>query len=202
MADLRENLNHPPAPGRLLDMPSQRTVLSATANGAAGATERGEMIAALFRTHYGDMYRLAFVILGDAAIAEEIVMDAFLRTLRGWHRLREPDRAAFYLRRTVVNLCRSRIRRKSVELRAAARLYGSRAREEDLPAMAAEDLELWDAVRSLPPRQRACVVLRYHEDLTEQQIAALLDCSVGTVKSQLSRARSRLAHEINREGLR
>ncbi|MGI8408135.1 MAG: RNA polymerase sigma factor, partial [Actinomycetota bacterium] len=72
---------------------------------------------ALFDRHYAPLCRLAYVILGDAALAEEIVMDALLKTYTGWGRIRDLDRSDAYLKRAVVNLCRSKIRRKMVESR-------------------------------------------------------------------------------------
>lgn len=92
-----------------------------------------------------------------------------------------------YLRTTVMNLWRNRLRRLAIELRHRE----DRPGEVDSPGFEERDA-LWRSIRSLPPRQRACVVLRYYEDLTEQETAATLGCSVGTVKSQTSRALSRL----------
>ena len=156
--------------------------------------ERDEQVAALFDRHYVPMCRLAFVILGDHALAEEIVMEALLKTFAGWGRLREIDRADAYLRRAVVNLCRSRIRRKMIEVRvnAEARGRAPRAKPDWDPESHETNRLVMEAVRALPERQRAAVVLRYYDDLSESQIAEVLDCSVGTVKSQLSKARSKL----------
>jgi RNA polymerase sigma-70 factor (sigma-E family) len=157
-------------------------------------SERDREIAALFDRHYAPMCRLAYVILGDAALAEEIVMEALIKTFSGWGRIRDVARADAYLRRAVVNLCRSKIRRKVIEARVNAVSY--RRAELQQPAWDPEAHEtsrvVWAAVRELPERQRACVVLRYFEDLPEAQIADVLGCSVGTVKSQLSKARSKL----------
>jgi len=141
------------------------------------------------------MCRLAYVILGDAHGAEEVVMEALLKTFSGWGRLRNPERGGIYLKRAVVNGCRSRIRRRTVEARVNALAHGRdqmRAADWDPGASDTRSL-VWDAVKALPERQRACVVLRYLEDLSEAEIAAVLECSVGTVKSQLAKARSKLA---------
>lgn len=157
-------------------------------------SERDREIAALFDRHYAPMCRLAFVILGDAALAEEIVMEALLKTFSGWRRIRDLDRVDAYLKRSVVNLCRSKIRRKAIEARVNATSY--RRDERKAPEWDPERHEVsrlvWGAVKDLPERQRACVVLRYYEDMPEAQIADILDCSVGTVKSQLSKARAKL----------
>lgn len=156
---------------------------------------RDARIAALFDTHYAPLCRLAYVILGDAALAEEIVMEALVRTFAGFGRIRDVERADVYLRRAVVNLCRSRIRRKVLELRVNSEVH-----RRELTRPAAWDPErhettrvVLEAVRRLPERQRACVVMFYLEDLPEAEIAEALDCSVGTVKSQLSKARAKLA---------
>ena len=164
--------------------------------GEVGVAQRGraareDLMLRLFDEQYAPLCRLAFVIVGDRALAEEIVMEALLRTFSGFGRLRDPGRADVYLRRAVVNLSRSGIRRKLLERRAAAEL---RARPRRVETHVPEDAAVvWAAVRGLPERQRACVVLRYYEDLPEARIAEVLDCSVGTVKSQLSKARAKLA---------
>jgi RNA polymerase sigma-70 factor (sigma-E family) len=158
--------------------------------------ERDRELSALFDHHYKPMCRLAFVILGDGAVAEEVVMEALLKTFSGWGRIRDPERGEAYLRRAVVNLCRSRIRRKALEARAAPASEPRSVWDDD----ARETNRLvWDAVRSLPERQRACVVLRYFEDLTEIQIADALQCSTGTVKSQLAKARAKLERALGPE---
>ena len=156
--------------------------------------ERDRDVAALFDRHYVPMCRLAYVILGNSALAEEIVMDALLKTFSSWWRLRDPSKADLYLRRAVINLCRSRIRRKQLESKHQERMRSEGASgwtqwEGD---RLETDQVVLDAVRDLPERQRACVVLRYYEDMSEAEIARVLDCSTGTVKSQLSKARSKL----------
>lgn len=151
------------------------------------ADDRDQRIRALFEEHYAGLCRLAYLITGDAAQAEELVMDAFMRTFASWRRIRDLDRADAYLRRTVVNLSRSRLRRQRTEERSP-QLTETQAVSD------ADDARVgWDAVRTLPHRQRAAVVLRYYQDLPESEIADALGCSVGTVKSQLSKARASLA---------
>ncbi len=161
------------------------------ASAQPGRAEREDVMLRLFDEHYVPLCRLAFVILGDHALAEEIVMEALLRTFSGWGRLRDPGRADVYLRRAVINLSRTGIRRKILERRASASLENRR--QVAPSASAPEDASVvWEAVRRLPDRQRACVVFFYYEDLPEAQIAEILDCAVGTVKSQLSKARAKL----------
>jgi RNA polymerase sigma factor (sigma-70 family) len=94
-----------------------------------------------------------------------------------------------------VNMCRGKIRRQGIEHRVNVLVHRHgelRAPDWD-PARSDRQLDVWDAVRSLPERQRACVVLRYLEDMTEAEIADALGCAVGTVKSQTARARQTLA---------
>lgn len=160
--------------------------------------ERDEQMTALFDRHYTPMCRLAFVILGDAALAEEIVMEALVKTFSGWGRIRDLEHVDAYLRRAVVNLCRSKIRRNSIESRVNATIHHREQRRP--PEWDVEQHEtgrmVWAAVQGLPERQRACVVLRYFDDLPEADIAGVLGCSVGTVKSQLSKARAKLERAL------
>jgi len=158
----------------------------------AGVEPRVHAPEELFRTHFASLSRTAFLMVGDAGVAEELVMEAFSRTLPRWSAVQDADQPVAYLRRAVVNLCASRVRRLAVERRARNRADGERAVRWDAD-LADDSRVVLDAVRHLPDRQRACVVLRYFEDLSEQSIADVLGCSVGTVKSQLAKARSRLA---------
>ncbi len=163
--------------------------------GRARERDRDDQLAVLFEEHYTGLCRLAWLILGDRGAAEEAVSEAFLRTYTGFFRIRRPERAQWYLRRAVVNQCRSRQRRLVTEDRGNRVVQGGddgRSRATD-PAGAPEALAVLAAVHALPPRQRAAVVLRYYEDLSEAEIASTLGCSAGTVKSQLSKARATLA---------
>lgn len=152
----------------------------------------------LFDLHYRSLRGLAFVMLGDAARAEEIVMEAYLKAFSGWGRLRGMENPHAYLRQIVVNLCRAKFRREKVELRVNAVVH----RREETKWEPSQELrmDLRAALRTLPRRQRACVVLRYLEDMTEREIADALDCSVGTVKSQLSKARTKLERKLGADG--
>jgi RNA polymerase sigma-70 factor (sigma-E family) len=154
------------------------------------ADDRDTRIKTLFEEHYAGLCRLAYLITGDTAQAEELVMEAFMRTFAGWRRIRDLDRTDAYLRRAVVNLSRSRLRRQRTEERAPQFVHTPIESDAD------DARFVWDAVRALPHRQRAAVVLRYYEDLPEAEIADALDCSVGTVKSQLAKARSTLARTL------
>lgn len=133
------------------------------------------------------LVRLAALLLGSTAVAEDLVQDAFAKL---HDRLGRVETPAAWLRTVVVNACKNERRRWAVA-RRHARLLAVDAVEHDPPVN-----ELIDSLRSLPARQRAVVVLRFYEDLTEADIAALLGIRIGTVKSSLSRALVRLREEV------
>lgn len=184
----------PPQPGTADDVPA----VPHLAQGRAPTPEEG--IADLFDQHYAGLCRLAALLLADRAAAEEVVQEAFLRTFAGWRRIRRPERAQWYLRAAVVNQCRSRARRRVSEERGNRTVWateGRREGEEWEGDRAGEALGVLEAVRALPTRQREAVVLRYYEDLGEADVASVLGCSVGTVKSQLAKARATLARLLD-----
>jgi RNA polymerase sigma factor (sigma-70 family) len=123
-------------------------------------------------------------------MGEDLVQEAFARATNKLPDL-EIDAVRPYLRATVLNLWKNRLRRLSLE----NRFRNAPLRAEEL-AFEERDA-LWSAIRRQPARRRACLVLRYFEDLTEKETAELLGCSVGTVKSQTSRALARLRQELN-----
>jgi RNA polymerase sigma-70 factor (sigma-E family) len=168
------------------------------------AASRDERITTLFEEHYDGLCRLASLLLSDRAGAEEVVQEAFLRTFAGWRRIRHPERAQFYLRAGVVNLCRSRMRRRVTEDRGNRVTWHSDEARRDRGGVhdgadTAETLVVLDAVRELPERQREAVVLRYYLDCSEADMASLLGCAPGTVKSQLSKARAALARRLGED---
>jgi RNA polymerase sigma-70 factor (sigma-E family) len=163
---------------------------------ATTEAEATDFLASLFDAHYRSLCRLAYVLLGDPAQSEDVVQEAFLRTFTGLGRLRDRGRADAYLRRSVVNLSRSRLRRRSVEERGNAAAHHA---DRLVSPLGGSDLDLLEAVRALPPRQRATVALFYYADLPESEVASTLGCSVGTVKSQLAKARASLARCLGEE---
>ncbi|MGN9911888.1 SigE family RNA polymerase sigma factor [Phytohabitans sp. LJ34] len=145
------------------------------------------------------LLRTAYLLAGDWATAEDLLQTALTKTYLAWKRLGEIEAVEPYARRVLVNTATSWWRR---------RWHGERP-TEILPERAAPDqideqLErdaLWRHVKALPARQRAVLVLRFYEDMTEAQTAALLDISTGTVKSQTSRALHTLRQRLGAAGL-
>ena len=144
-----------------------------------------------FRATWPRMFRTARAVAGDAASAEDALQAAYARAFASWRRVSAAEHPEAYVRRIVVNEV----------LGTRRRGWWRRERPtDDLPTAAVASAEhavverdrLWRAVLELPPRQRAVVVLRYYEDLSEEEIADTLGCSRGTVKSQASAALAKL----------
>lgn len=159
--------------------------------------DRASYLTRLFDENYTGLRRLAFALLGNAPAAEDVAQEAFVRLYASWRRLDRIDHPPSFLRRIVVNECRSRGRRSAVRERVDPLLRGPSSVEQPDVAL---QLDVWSALASLPPRQRMCIVLRYLEDLADQDIAELMGCSVGTVKSQLHKARRVLGPLLRDEG--
>lgn len=142
--------------------------------------------------------RLAWLLTGDRHAAEDIVQDSFVRVFSRFQDLRKPEAFEVYLRRTIVNLSRDRFRKLRLEREHVARQKDSFA-VADI-ASSVEDRELIrSALRSLPHRQRAALVLRFYVDLSEQDTAEVLQCSVAAVKSLVSRATASMTKEMRSE---
>jgi RNA polymerase sigma-70 factor (sigma-E family) len=131
------------------------------------------------------LYRSAYLLAGNHPEAEDIAQQTLEKAFRSWSRIQESDSPAAYLRRMLTNTFLSARRPKKRQLEVLT----DAPPELAAPPPGREDhLLLWPHVRSLPPRQRAVIVLRYYEDLSERQIAETLGCSTGNVKSTASRA--------------
>lgn len=152
----------------------------------------------LYVRHAPEAVRLAFLLTGDAALAEDITQEAFIRVAGRFRHLRSPGAFDAYLRRTVVNLCMSHHRRRRVERTFLERERSRPELAAEQPDLAARD-ELRRAMQSLPMRQRAAVVLRYYADMPEQQVAETLGCSVSAARSLVFRAMETLRTTIGSE---
>jgi RNA polymerase sigma-70 factor (sigma-E family) len=147
----------------------------------------------LFSEHHAAALRLAFLLTRDHAHAEDVVAEVFMKVARLG---RLPDNPGAYLRRAVVNEVNSLWRRKARE-----RAY-LRSQRKDVAILAdfsphSDTHEtLWQALETLPPRQRTAVVLRYFEDLSERDAASVMGVTVGTVKSTTARGLMHLREAI------
>lgn len=152
---------------------------------------------AAYEEHSPSLSRLAFLLTGDAGLAEDLVQEAFVRTFARLIHVRRPDALGPYLRRTVVNLAATHFRRSRAE-----RAWMDRAKSNSRFLAVESDVELrellWSALRQLPQRQRAALVLRFYEDLSEREAARLLGCRVGTVKSLVHRGLAAMRLELER----
>jgi RNA polymerase sigma-70 factor (sigma-E family) len=154
-----------------------------------------DRVTELYRATALGLIRLAYVILGDQHAAEDVVQEAFGNLFRRWDRLPQIDGLEYYVRASVVNACRSVLRRRAVRQRRV--LY-------ELPAPSAEaavfaGVERDDLIRAvdlLPARQRETLVLRYYLDLPDSEIARLMGVSPSTVRSAAHRALHTLARTL------
>jgi RNA polymerase sigma-70 factor (sigma-E family) len=152
----------------------------------AVTTQDDDAFVALYRDRYDAMVRLAYLMTGSQAIAEELVQDAFVSVHRSWARATQPSA---YLRASVVNACRSWGRRRTLELLR-------KPAPPDPPTLVAD--EMWDVLQTLPDRQRAAIVLRFYEDLPDEEIAAVLGCKVATVRTAVFRGLEKLRKQVDR----
>lgn len=142
----------------------------------------------------GPLLRTAYLLTGNRADAEDLLQTALAKTYLAWDRVRDREALDGYVRRTMVNTQTSFWRRRRVAEYPVPELP-----EHDGGRDATADADLhdaiWTALAGLPRRQRAMVVLRYYEDLSEAETAAVLGISVGTVKSTTSRALTKLRED-------
>jgi RNA polymerase sigma-70 factor (sigma-E family) len=172
-------------------------------------TAKVDRLAAVHQSTIGELYlrhadaavRLAYLLTGDREMAEDLVQDAFVKAAGRLAHLRNPDAFDAYLRTTIVNLSRSHFRRKRVERLYLERAQGfERPENRSSPGRSVEDQDqLWQALSRLNQRQRAAIVLRFYEDLPEGEVAKILQCAPGTVKSLVSRGLEKLRGEIEGE---
>lgn len=155
---------------------------------------REATFAAFVERRLAEQYRLASVILGDAADAQDATHDAFELAWRRWDSLRDPDRLDAWFGRILVNVCRDRLRsRKRRAIRdVSPELAASMAAADELQRPADRD-EIGRAFAGLNPDQRVVVVLRFYADLTVDAIAERVGAPSGTVKSRLHHALQAMA---------
>jgi RNA polymerase sigma-70 factor (sigma-E family) len=154
----------------------------------ASRWDAGQAVVEMYRRHYGRLVREAALLVGDVSAAEDVVQDSFAALHRAWWRLREGEKALPYLRRSVVNRSRSVLRHRRVVDRHPLMAVAEVPSAEEGALTLVERSLVVSALRTLPPRQREAVVLRYYADMAEAEIAAAMGISSGAVKSHIFRA--------------
>jgi len=165
-----------------------------------GGGEAAAAVTDLFRDHHLELVRLALVMVGDLATAEDVVQDAFERLHRGWRGLRQPSSSLAYVRSSIMNGCRSVHRRAAVARKHVPRLAeppGTHA--EDAASAAGDRGEVAAALRLLPRRQREVLVLRYYLDLDVAEIADTLRISPSAVRATNTRGLAALARALGED---
>jgi RNA polymerase sigma factor (sigma-70 family) len=162
--------------------------------GAESPENADDAFNALFRREFGPITRTAYLIVGDWEVAREIAQDAFVQVLRHWKKVQEMESPGGWVRR--------------VAIRDAVRTRGRDARQRSLTRTTAVGFvaetepvatDVREALLTLPRQQRAVIALHYLEDRPVAEIATLLGCSEGTVKTHLSRGRAALAARLGEE---
>lgn len=158
-----------------------------------------EALEQLYAAHWRSLVRLAALLVRDLGTAEEVTQDAFVAVHARWQRLRDPDRALAYLRRSVVNGSRTVLRHRGV----VARHMERQGPPADGPPADARLVDLdrrravLDAMATLPQRQREVIALRHYAELSEAEIADTLGISRGAVKSHASRGSAALRERLS-----
>jgi RNA polymerase sigma-70 factor (sigma-E family) len=158
----------------------------ASSHAGEGPDTAAEAVTWIYKAHVLNLTRLAHVLLGDRAAAEDVVHDAFCGLYLRWHHLADTSKALSYVRTSVLNGCRSALRRRTP----------AGVDREPPPAVSAESAvmaweerqEIMRAIRQLPPRQREVLVLRYYLDLPDAEIAAVMGIGTSSVRSAAHRA--------------
>ena len=158
-------------------------------------------VTGLYQDHAVGLIKLAVIMLGDRAAAEDVVQDAFFGLYRNWAGLSDPAKALAYVRASVLNGCRAalrqRLRRDRRRLSAADAAAAESA--ESAVLLREEHREVLAAVRRLPERQREALVLRFYLGVSEEETARAMGISRGTVKSATSRALTALGRTLRGE---
>jgi RNA polymerase sigma-70 factor (sigma-E family) len=146
-----------------------------------------------FVTHHANsLCRTAYLLCGDWRRAEDATQEALIRLYRVWGRIQRKGAVGAYARKVVVSTTLDALRRKSSQEVVGGDEYFANEAEADVLGIVENRMVITKALAALPPRQRACVVLRYFDELSVEETATALDCRPGTVKSQTMRALEKL----------
>lgn len=164
------------------------------------ASVADQVVTALYRAQYPSLVRMAAMLVGDTATAEEVVQDCFVGMHGAFSRLRDMDKALNYLRRSVVNRARSVVRRRVVAERYLPQPLPDMPSAEHGALALLERSAMFSALRALPLRQREAIVLRFYLDLSEEQVAYAMNISRGAVKAHTSRGKVALRSLLGQPG--
>ena len=164
--------------------------------------ERDQVLAAFIDARSGSLLRLAYLLTGDHALAEDLLQDSLIKVYLSWDSIRDHAALEAYTRtvmtRTQLSWWRRPARRELLGVEPSDRAVREQRPTNERHQIDERD-ELWALLATLGPRQRAVLVLRFYEDLSEAEIARVLGCTTGTVKSQLSRGLARLRERMPAE---
>jgi RNA polymerase sigma-70 factor (sigma-E family) len=172
------------------------TIPTAEAEGARQAIDVDALVVELFQQEGASLVRLARLFVDDRNAAEDLVQEAFIRLGRAAHRIRDPSKAAPYLRSIVLNLARDNNRRGLVSMRHHLPFDDAVASVEDEITLRDDQRKVLDALRDLPHRQRDCLMLRYYNELGIAEIAETLGLSPNSVKTHLQRGLAALERRL------
>jgi len=175
------------ASGRPIKVTTDTLLVDASLESASGKWDATRAVTAIYTTHYRSLVRLAVLLVRDVATAEEVVQDSFIAMHGAWHRLRDTEKALSYLRQSVVNRSRSVLRHRMVVDKNAPKPAPDMPSAEQGALSLLERSAVIAALRTLPPRQREALVLKFYADLSEAQIANTMGISRGAVKSHTAR---------------
>lgn len=162
------------------------------------SVDRDALVAELFQQEGAALVRMARIFTDDRNAAEDLVQEAFIRLHRNAHRIKDPEKVAPYLRSIVLNLARDHNRRGLVSLRHQEALPAPSTPEapEDRIEASDDERRVLKGLRSLPPRQRDCMVLRFYFELKEREIAETLGISPNSVKTHCRRGMAALRDRL------
>ena len=166
------------------------TTVGAGRTGDGMTTDKDQEFSAYMAARQPALLRTAYLLAGDRAGAEDLLQNAFAKLYLSWDRVRDREALDGYVRRIMVNEHNSLWRRAWKRREHATDLVPDHGVTDEYDE--GRGSELWSFVQTLPPKQRSVIVLRYYEQLSEAETADVLGISVGTVKSQASRALARL----------
>jgi len=174
-------------PARPIAVTTDTLLAEASLESVPAEWDAARAVTAIYTAHYRSLVRLAVLLVRDVATAEEVVQDSFIAMHAAWRRIRDTEKALSYLRQSVVNRSRSVLRHRVVVDKNAPKPAPDMPSAEQGAISLLERAAVIAALRTLPPRQREALVLKYYADLSEAQIAAAMGISRGAVKSHTAR---------------